>query len=265
MNTPTNTTNPTNAFWTKTLCAAALTLALACSAISASAATFNASKSGIKSIATVNWSQYGAPGSLVANPSMFVGSTGMTGLIGFQGGGNGKAVAAKGISGISPIITGLGPDVTGQAISGDDWFGNFAPDESLLWTNSPGQGPLTILFDQGVPGAGTQIQADFYGPFTVEMTAYDLNLNVLGSFREDGVSNNMGDGSAIFLGVTDSTADIGAISYSLVSCNGDCADFAINDLVIGPAASPTPEPGTLALLGTGIVGLSGYLRRRLRG
>ncbi len=260
MNTPTNTTN---AFWTKTLCAAALSLVLACCATSASAAGFNSSKSGIKSIATVNWSQFGAPGSLVPNPSLFVGSTGVTGLIGFQGGGNGKAIGAKGISGISPIMNGLGDGVTGQAISGDDWFGNFYGDETLLWTNSPGQGPLTILFDQGVPGAGTQIQADFYGPFTVEMTAYDLNLNVLGSFREDGVSNNMGDGSAIFLGVTDSTADIGAISYSLVGCASDCGDFAINDLVIGPQA--TPEPGTLALLGTGVLGLGGLLRRRLLG
>jgi PEP-CTERM motif len=265
MKTLINKTNTTNAFWSKTLCAAALSLALACSATSARAAGFNSSKSGIKSIATVSWSQFGGPGSLVSSPSAFGATNGMTGLIGFQGGGNGKAIGTKGISGISPIITGLGPDVTGQAISGDDWIGNFYGDETALWTNSPGQGPLTILFNQGVPGAGTQIQADFYGPFTVEMTAYDLNLNVLGSFREDGVSNNMGDGSAIFLGVTDSTADIGAISYSLVSCNGDCGDFAINELVIGPAASPTPEPGTLALLGTGIVGLSGYLRRRLRG
>ena len=33
------------------------------------------------------------------------------------------------------------------------------------------------------------------------MTAYDLNFNVLGSFLEGSVGNNMGDGSAIFLGV----------------------------------------------------------------
>ena len=131
-----------------------------------------------------------------------------------------------------------------------------------MWTNSPGQGPLVLQFKTPIAEVGAQIQSDFYGPFVAGIAAYDVNSNLLGFFTEAGFSNANGDGSAIFLGINDDVPEIGSIAYSIVSCTNDCNDFAISQVTTSTA---TPEPGTLALLGSSVLGLSGFLRRRLRG
>src|SRR5690349_6813881 len=53
---------------------------------------------------------------------------------------------------------------------GNGWAGNFTNGDKLLWTNSPGQGPLTLdilhLPGKYPIGVGANIQTHFYGPFT---------------------------------------------------------------------------------------------------
>jgi hypothetical protein len=240
---------------------AALAL-LVCSTIPAMATAFSTSKSGIKTVATVNWSQLGPAGTLVPNFSWAYATDGMGLSISFQGPSpSGKAISTKGISGVFPIPEG---EERLQAVDDQaNWFGNLPGEATALWTNSPGQGPLVLQFDHGIAGVGAQIQTDFFGSFTVQMDAYN-DGTLLGSFQESGFSNDNGDDSAIFLGVTDDSADITMIAYSIVNCTNDCGDFAISDLTIGTPAS-TPEPGTLLLLGSGVLGLGKLLRRRLLG
>jgi PEP-CTERM motif len=104
--------------------------------------------------------------------------------------------------------------------------------------------------------------------------------NVYDSFVS--LSMNVGAGT-YWLNVTNGTSSHERGMFwdinSGVGCEGsdgqgaDCPSLAQFNLagpidsesftIIGTQA--TPEPGTLALLGTGVLGLSGYLRRRLRG
>src|SRR5690349_9154939 len=113
---------------------------------------------------------------------------------------------------------------------GNGWNGNFRNGDELLWTNSPGQGPLTFTFECcGVRGVGANIQTDFFGPFTALIQGFSFSGALIDSFSEDGYSN--GDGSAIFIGLNDrNITDIQSVTFSITSCMADCNDFAINQL-----------------------------------
>jgi len=139
------------------------------------------------------------------------------------------------------------------------WDGNFASGDNVLWTN--GGGPLTLAFSQGVSGAGAQIETDTFGAFTAEICAN----GTLFCFSESGDSTSAGDNSAIFIGLLDTTPGITSITFSITSC-GDCnmGDFAINELSLTDGVTTTPEPSSLLLFGTSLLGLAPF-RRRLFG
>ena len=225
---------------------AVIVVMVACSIVPATASiNLNSSRSNIYRAQTIDPHQFGPAGTPVPNFSGFT--------------TNSRAVGTKGISGNLEFQSGGDGAVKQQ---GTDWNGNFSPGDYLLWTNSPGQGPLILQFDTPLSQIGAQIQADSYGAFTAQIDAYH-DGTLLASFQASGFSNNNGDGSAIFLGVDDTQREINMIVYSIVSCTSDCNDFAINDISVSTGA--TPEPGTLALFGSGVLGLSGLLRQRLRG
>ncbi|HJS98145.1 MAG TPA: PEP-CTERM sorting domain-containing protein [Terriglobales bacterium] len=193
---------------------------------------------------TAVWSQLGAPGDPISNPFTATsnGGVGITGS--FDGGGNGQVMQ-----------------------EGNNWFGNFAVNDFLVWTNSPGQGPLTLSLSQGVSQIGAQIQADFFGSFTAMIQAFDSNGNLLGSFSEAGNSTGDEDNSAIYIGIQDLTgANIAKVTFSLTDCAQDCNDFAINQLSLttGGGGGGVPEPASLMLLGSGLVGIANLARRRSR-
>ena len=157
------------------------------------------------------------------------------------------ATSNGGLVGISGNFSGTGPgQVRVQTSCG--WSGNFAPGDILIWTNSPGQGPITLTFDAPIVGAGTQIQADFFGPFTAQIEAFSDDTS-LGSFTEDGNSSPAGDNSAIFIGVKDPDGTITSIVFSLTAAAGDPNDFAINKLSLDTGAVVSKPQGNQAASG----------------
>jgi hypothetical protein len=188
---------------------------------------------------TLNWSVLGSAYTAVSNPftATSAGGTTVTGT--FAGTGGGQQIRQQ----------------------GDGWDGNFSPNDYVLW--SAGNGPLTLSFNQAVSLAGAQIQSDAYGAFNATIQAYD-GATLLGTFTvTDGDSTSAGDGSAIFLGVQDLSGSlITSITFN-ISGTGLNNDFAIDTLDLVNAKSITPEPASIFLFGSGLLGIAFFARRVL--
>ena len=112
--------------------------------------------------------------------------------------------------------------------AGYGWSGNFPANDKLLWTGGE-NGPMTIRFARPVKAAGAQIQADWNGPFTAHIQAFDVRGNFLGSVSIYGNSNTKIE-TAVFLGIQDSESDIAYVTLGLTDASYHPTDFAINDL-----------------------------------
>ncbi len=155
----------------------------------------------------------------------------------------------------SQASSNLGNTVTVSMPSGDffrleqgnGWAGNFAPSAQLLWTRS-NPGPLSIVFDTPVAGAGAQIQLNIgenqVRTFTAFVEGFDSSNTSLGSVSLAGVSNNLGNNSAIFLGAV-SDIPIARLAFSVVPTDELDRDFAIGQLDIRQVPVPPQVLGSL--------------------
>jgi hypothetical protein len=195
---------------------------------------------------TVDWGQLGPTFTLLTTPEnwtstggQFTGEVGITGSI-------------------------IGTQNFERLDQGNGWSGNFTTGDHLLWNEGGFQQTgidIGVLFNNLSAGGGAQIQADFFGSFVATLTAFDNGGNVIGTTVMNGNSNSNGDGSAIFLSFQSNSANVSFLNFNVVDAFGGDS-MAIDTLTVYSNGT-VPEPTSLLLLGSGLVGAVAYGRRRL--
>jgi len=216
----------------------------------------------------VNWAAFDASlGQPTQNGSIAWGSS-MTTIAGEQ-----ITVTQSNIPhvGFTTYVEGA-PFVNGGA---SGWDGSFANGTTVLY-NGNNTHSVTLSFSSALSGLGVDLQTKAAGAYSFTVTAYDVNSNVLGTATNSGVSPGNSstngttyEGQVAFAGLTSSAADISFVTItSTNNANGFAIDTSliyhvnINGVSNGVGSStPTPEPGTLSLLGAGLAAL-GWTRRR---
>lgn len=140
---------------------------------------------------------------------------------------------------------------------GAGWNGNFAPGDALIHSQLDND-RIILDFSRDIWGGGAQFQRNNVGSFTGTLEAYDAGLNLLGSFNLAGNSHSGADNSAIFLGIFSTDNDVRRLVFFVDNAT---RNFAMNQVEFLQCFSPAPIPGTLVLLGSGLLGLARIRRR----
>ena len=198
-------------------------------------------------------------------------SKGTAGLYSFWGTGGQIDFTLTGLSG----ACGHANCVSGSAIL-DDGLGDITGGKYWMWlTGGPPDltgGPNNFTVDMGTSTLYMQIGLGPHGDGTLGQIYGTVSLTVLsGGGTSTPTFNGMfttlttsGALSSLFpVGSRtelDFTLNLGPNTTFVVTQNGPM----ISGYVSSGELTPTPEPGTVALMGTGVLSLAGMIRRRMR-
>ncbi|MFN0160438.1 MAG: PEP-CTERM sorting domain-containing protein [Burkholderiales bacterium] len=115
-------------------------------------------------------------------------------------------------------------------------------------------GELRFTFAGVSSGAGAFVShyADSVLPFSIVVSAYGLNNQIIESYTVPVTTSITGYNEGVFLGITRATADISSISFKGVVPVVDNLTF----------TTPVPEPGAYAMLLAGLALVGSIARRR---
>ena len=169
--------------------------------------------------------------------------------------------------GLLGVLHGSGEGLVRPFFSGD-----FARGDQVLGT--VGRPQLSITFANALSAIGAQIQdLAFDSSFLGSISVFDTFGQFLESYSLPAFSGSRTDNSALFLGISRSTADIGSVAFA-TSTGGP---FVINRVDLfgragsgppeqeAPPVASVPEPNSLALFGLALCGFAWRAKRRASG
>lgn len=160
-------------------------------------------------------------------------------------------------SGLNPGFYGVGFTVAGTGAFDNIAF-SFGPNAYAVGTGYIFSAPYTGT-PNGLATAGYLGFAPSSGPDYIFASSLDLIGGQTYYFYEDGVAPGFSSATGTPAGMSFYFAN--NFYNSFANSNGDpVANFIVTG---NPVASATPEPSSIALLGTSLLGFAGILRRRL--
>ncbi len=148
--------------------------------------------------------------------------------------------------------------------SGNDGAGRYPISGNKYLETGAGSG-FTITFSSPISAFGfygTDI-GDFGGVLTLGLTGADPETLVVPATAGSNASTS---GSNLYFGFYDTTNTFTSITFNNTGSGGvdvfGFDDFTIGNIEQVTPTSPTPEPSTFALLGTGVLALAGAARRK---